>query len=248
MGDVQTSKTVTGSANKSVDETLTKLLGGVQQAYDAGPKVFDESLYVGPSGTTKNAWAMATGAASNPAYAGSVDGAIDSIGKVARGDYLGNQDPLFKAALDRASNGVAADVNAAMGANGRYGSNVHVDALTDAVGGMRTNAELDNLRYEQGRQAEAANMLPSLFSSAQLPASVYGTVGAAQDADAAAQQQGDFDLFTRQSDAQTDLLAKLSAILGGTAGAGGTTESKAIPWWSAILGAGATAAGIAGKM
>jgi hypothetical protein len=247
MGDVKTNTTTSGPASPKVTETLNKLLGGVGEVYDAGPKVFDESLYTAPSGTTTNAWAMAKDAATNPAFAGGIGGAIDSYSKVARGDYLDNQDPLFQQALDRATNKTAADINASMGANGRYGSDVHVDAMTDAIGGMRTNAELDNLRYEQQRQGEAANMLPQLFGAAQLPSSVFGQVGAAQDADAAAQQQGAYDLFTRQNEAKADQLAKLSAILSGTAGAGGTTQSTVMPWWQAAIGLGTTAAGVLGR-
>jgi|GEM_PF-4632495 len=250
MGDEKTtSSSSSAPSNKNVTDTINKLLGGVQSSLAAGPDTFDQSLYVAPGANTNSAWAQATGAASNPDFASGVNGAIGSLSKVAAGDYLDNSDPNFEAALDRAANGTAADVNASIGADGRYGSNVHVNALTDAIGNLRSNAELDNTRYEQQRQTDAAEALPQLFSAAQLPSSVYGAVGAAQDADASAERQGDYDLNQRTGqNAQNNLLAQLSSILGGTASVAGTTTTTtqpSTPWWQTVAGLGLGALSLA---
>src|SRR5690606_20504312 len=80
----------------------------------------------------------------------------------------------------------------------------------EALGGL----DLSQRSESYGRQAEAANMLPQLLSGAQLPSSIAASVGASQDANAAAQQNG-----------QLDYLARLASIINGTAGAAGTTTS-----------------------
>lgn len=281
-GSSETQKVVSGPTNPKVDETITQLLGGVQNAYNRGPQPFNESLYAGTGPTTRNAWAMGKGAANNADYNSGISGAMryaggladgsgpsmteTALGGVARGDYLNNMDPEYQAMIDRAANETTADVNASIGADGRYGSNVHVADLVDQVGGMRTRANVENRRYEQQRQRDALGaiegtrqqgvdnafaaqqMLPQLLGAGQLPASILGDIGAAEDADRQAVLQGRYDLHERQNNAQTDLLAKLSSILAGNAASGGQSESTMTPIWQQLLGGGAAGAGIFGRM
>jgi hypothetical protein len=242
-GQQQTSQVITNSNSPKVQETIDQLLGGVQTAYKEGPKPYTESLFPGVSGTTTGAWAMGKQAANNPAFSEGVGGAIDNYSKVARGDFLNNADPEFQALVDRSANETAADINASMGANGRYGSNVHVGALGDAIGELRTKANVDNRRFELSRQSEASQLLPQLMGAAQLPAQITGAIGASEDAAATAQRQGDYDLHTRKNNALADLIARLTSSVSGNAGAAGstsTTYQPEVPWWqsgASLLGA-----------
>lgn len=280
-GSSETQKVVSGPTNPKVDETITQLLGGVQSAYAKGPNPFGESLYAGTGPTTRNAWATGKGAAANPDYGRGIGGAMryagglaqgsgpsmteTALGDVARGEFLGNTDPAYQAMVDRMANETSADVNASIGADGRYGSNVHVGALVDQVGGLRNRAAVENRNFEIGRQRDALGaiegtrqqgvdnafaaqqMLPQLLGAGQLPASILGGIGAAEDADRQAGLQGRYDLHERQNNAQTDLLAKLSSILAGNAASSGQSQSTMTPVWQQLLGGGAAAGGIFGK-
>jgi len=100
------------------------------------------------------------------------------------------------------------------------------EGLTSSLGGLDYQQYNDSL----SRQAEAANILPTLFQGAQLPAGIQQSIGAAQDADAAAKAAG-----------PTDYLAKLTGILSGNAASAGTTTNSQTPLWKLILGLGAGA-------
>lgn len=238
-----TSTSTSAPTNPDVQAAASKLAKGISTAYDTGPQVFDKSTFAGAGATTQDAWTKALQAANSPAFSAGVDGAIGNLSDVAAGKYLDNTDPAFQAMVDRAANDTAADVNAAIGANGRYGSNVHVDALTDAVGGLRTNAGVQNRALELSRQQGAISALPGLFQAKTMPASAVGAVGAAQDANAQGQLQGEYDLATRKGNAWTDLIAKLASAGAGNAASSGTTTtatqtSPATPWWQGLLGMG----------
>ena len=71
-------------------------------------------------------------------------------------------------------------------------------------------------------------------------------IGSAIDASQLASRMADYDLFTRKQDADWEARARASSILGGTAGASGSTTSNTVPWWAAIAGLGATGASIFG--
>lgn len=250
MGGGGTSTTTSSSTsqptNPDVQAAASKLAKGIVTAYDAGPQVFDKSTFAGAGGTTQDAWTKALQAANSPAFSAGVDGAIGNLSDVAAGKFLDNTDPNFQRMVDTAANQTAADVNAAMGANGRYGSNVHVNALTDSVGNLRTNAGVQNRSLELSRQQNAISALPGLFQAKTMPASAVGAVGAAQDANAQGQLQGEYDLATRKGNAWTDLIAKLASAAGGNAAGSGmtTTNSEtrpATPWWQGLLGMGVQA-------
>ena len=220
-GSTQTSTSSTAPSNPMVTTTANKLLGGITSAYDKG--YAGNPTYPGIGQTTKNAWDTSLSSAYNPSYNAGVGGAIDSYAATARGDNLGGQDEYFQRNLDRTLSDTKADVNSAFGADGRYGSNLHVQSLTDALGGVRDRAYTTELEAARGRQTQAAGMLPSLYGAAQLPGSTMGQIGAQQD------------------DAQTALLARLSSIINGTASTQGSTTSTtspSTPWWQSLAGLG----------
>jgi hypothetical protein len=244
-GDTSTSTNtqVSGSASPAVKAAADKIAGGISTAYDKGPEVFNQSTFAGAGGTTRDAWTKALEAANNPAFSAGISGATSNMADVASGKFLNNEDPAFQQMVDRAANGTAADINAAMGGNGRYGSNVHVGALADEIGALRTNAGVQNRTLELSRQQNAISALPGLFTAGTMPSSATGAVGAAQDANAQGERMGEYDLATRKSNAWTDLLAKLaSAGAGNAAGAGTTTTSTqttpTTPWWQSAIGMG----------
>jgi hypothetical protein len=244
-GDTQTSTStqVSGSASPAVKAAADKIAGGISTAYDKGPEVFNKSTFAGAGSTTKDAWTQALEAANSPDYARGVDGALTNFADVASGKYLDNTDPAFQAMVDRAANGTAADINASMGANGRYGSNVHVGALTDEIGALRMGAGVQNRNTELTRQSNAIAALPGLFNARTLPASATGAVGAARDANSQGELSGEYDLQSRQSNAWTDLLAKLASAGAGNAASAGTTTTNSqtaptTPWYLSALGLG----------
>jgi hypothetical protein len=95
---------------------------------------------------------------------------------------------------------------------------------------------------EQGginNMSDMSALLPQLLSAGQLPATITSAVGGAKDADALAKRLAEGKLFDDKANANTDLLARLSAILGGTAGAAGTTTTStqpSTPLWQTLAG------------
>jgi hypothetical protein len=240
--ETQQTQNVSSSAPAipEVTNTIKGLATGVQQAQAAGPKVFDETLYGGVGADTRRGWDLSTAAAMNPNYSSGVDDAIKSYSRVAAGDFLDGNDPAFQRDLSRTLDDTGADVNSFFGASGRLGSTPHVNDLVSSLGSVRDKAYMGERDRSRAYQTQAAQMLPSLYSAAQLPAATTGAVGSAKDADTQATLLGRNDLFRRQSDAMTDLLAKLTSISNGNAAAGGmtntsTTTTPTVPWWQSGL-------------
>lgn len=150
-------------------------------------------------------------------------------------------------------------VNGIFNNSGRFGggsNNVALGkGLGDALAGFDTNIydknvanQYNSLGARSGLAQQGVNnafgasaSLPGLFSAGQLPSSIYGAVGSAQDADANAQRQAANDLYQRVNGAQWDTLGRASSILGGTAGSSGTTTTNtqpATPWYQTALAGG----------
>jgi hypothetical protein len=211
MGDdTQKTTSTTGINNKALNQTITKLAGGISNLYQPGG-----TTYVAPSSTTTGAWGSSLAAANNPAYSGGIAGALQSYGNRAAGNELGVNDPLYAAQRARLTDDVMTNVNSTFTGSGRFGSGSHLESasrsLAEALGGL----DLAQRTESYGRQAEAANMLPQLLAGGQLPSSYAASVGASMDADAAAKAGG-----------QMDYLARLASIINGTAGAAGTTTTS----------------------
>jgi len=247
-GSTQTSTATSSTApsNPAVNSTITSLAQGIQGAYNKGaPDAFGESLYAGVGDTTRKGWDTSLASAYNPAYTSGVSGAMDSYSKVARGDFLDGNDPAFQRDLNRTLDDTGADVNSFFGASGRLGSTPHVNDMVSSLGSIRDKAYMGERDRSRAYQAQATQMLPSLYSAAQLPAATIGAVGSAQDADKQAGLMGRYDLKTRQDNALTDWLAKLTSTSSGNAQAGGMTSTQvntqpSTPWWMggvSLLGA-----------
>lgn len=246
-----TSTTTTAPANASITDTTNKLLGGINSAYDKGPSVFNESLYAGLGGTTNQGLQSLIGSANNPAYSNGIQGAMESYGKTASGANIGQQDPGFAALRSKLQNDVTVGTNSSFNNSGLFGSDNNqqglAQGLTDGLGALDYKQYSDSL----DRQTQAAGMLPGLYQASQQPASTLLSAGAIQDADKQAALQGRYDLATRQGNAQTDHLAKLSSILAGNAAASGSTTTATTPqapWWQQALGAAAIGSGIYGNV
>jgi len=227
MGNVNTGTSSSQSSSPAVNKAVNTLAGAVGDAYSPG-----KSLYVNPSANTTGGWQASLAAANNPAYAGGLAGAIGSYGNRAAGNEIGVNAPGYAALRNKLQSDVTAGVNSSFNNSGMFGSDSNVRGLTEGL-----TSSLGGLDYQQyqdslSRQAEAANILPTLFQGAQLPAGIQQSIGAAQDADAAAKAAG-----------PTDYLAKLTGILSGNAASAGTTTNSQTPLWKLLLGAGATVAG-----
>lgn len=227
MGNVNTGSSQSKSTSAAVNKAVDTLAGGVSAAYSPG-----KSLYQNPSANTTGGWQASLAAANNPDYAGGLAGALTSYGNRAAGNEIGVNAPGYAALRNKLQSDVTSGVNSSFNNSGLFGSDSNVRGLTEGL-----TSSLGGLDYQQyndslSRQAEAANILPTLFQGAQLPAGIQQSVGAAQDADAAAKAAG-----------PTDYLAKLTSILAGNASSAGTTTTSQMPLWKLLLGGAATVAG-----
>lgn len=225
MGDNKTT-TQTGSSSSAVTNTTNKLLNGLSAQYDKGTAVFDKNLFTGAGDTTKQSWAGALGAANSPEYAAGVNGAISDYSRAASGGDAAANDPYYQKLSDNSLR----DVNAMFTSSGRFGSGSHVNEAVSALGDVN-NA---NIAADRAWQTQGAQMLPALLQARQLPSSIQGAIGSAQDANTQGLMQGANDLFRRKNDAGWATLGQASSILGGAAPNAGTTtttQAPQTPWW-----------------
>lgn len=243
----QVATSSTAPNNPDVNPTVSGLLKGVQAAQTAGVKTPDYSQYAGVGNTTQNAWNSTLAASNNPDYNAGISGGLGHLSNIAQGQYLNGANPYFEQNLQNGIQDVTAQVNASLGGSGRLGSNLQVEDLTRQIGQLSTGARSQQYETERDRQMQAIQALPSVYQASLAPSAIQGSIGAAQDANAQATRQGQFDLDTRKANEQTDMLAKLSAILAGTAPYGGSTQTDTTPGASPfqqILGAGIAGAGL----
>lgn len=222
-----TNKTTTtsGSASPAVRSTVDKLAKGIGTLYQPGA-----SSYVAPSANTTGGWASSLAAANNPAFSGGIAGALSSYGNRAAGNELGQNDPGYAALRAKLTDDTLSGVNSIFTGSGRFGSGSHVNSAAEGLGGALAGLDYKQYSDSLARQSEAANMLPSLFAAGQLPSSIQQSVGASQDADAAAQEAGKWNYLNRAT-----------GTLSGAAGAAGTnttTSTPSPPLWQTLLGIG----------
>jgi hypothetical protein len=300
-GDLMAGGGLTGGQRGAID-TMGDVGSGYGDIAGMGGLTPQQRAQIGMTGDATADYASMADGAGNPSLT------EDTMLGIARGDSLDYNDPIYKRMIDRVANETSADVNAAMGADGAYGSNVHVGALVDQVGGLRDSAAVAERQFELQRQKDAlasiegtrqqgtqnrfqalagqlggagqgfgmegagldrlmaaltgqggaatsqygmeqggidnmntsAQQLQQLYAAGQLPSSIYGAIGAAEDADTQGKLTGEYDLATRKGNAKTDLLAKLMGIstsLGGAGGTKTTTEVPDTPWWQSVLSA-----------
>jgi hypothetical protein len=241
MGGSQnnTSTTSSASTDPNVTKTVDQLLGGVQDAATAGPHVFNQSLYSPAGATTQGAQAGALAASGNPTYTSGITGAISSLGNAAAGNDYGTNDPGYANLRAKAGDDALKTINGAFNNSGRFGGGSNAFAAGQGVTNALSGLDYQNFQNDRAFQQSSAAALPGLYQGALAPSATQGAVGAAQDANSQATLLGQNDLFTRQNQAKTDLLAKLSSILAGTGGQAGTTTTTsqpAPPWYQSALG------------
>lgn len=224
----QTSSTSSPS-NPDINPTISTLLKGVQSEYGKGAPVFGQQLYTGLSGTTNNALTNTLGASSNSDYSTGVNNAIGQTANIAGGAYLNGGNPYFEAGLSKTLNDTASGINASLGGSGRLGSNLQVQSLAEGLGNVSNSSRQQNYENEYSRMMQAQQQLPGLYQASLLPGATQLQVGQMRDADALAQRQAEYELWSRQNNAGWDSLSKASAILGGTAPYGGTTQTQQTP-------------------
>lgn len=232
-GTTNTSTSSTAPASKAVRGTVDKLAKGIGDAYSPGA-----SLYTAPGATTTGGQAASLAAANNPLFSGAVNGALGSFGNIAAGNAYGTDDPGYAALRAKVANDTLTGVNSSFNNSGLFGSDSNQRAAGEGLGNALAGLDYSNFQNDQQRQAQAAGLLPGLFSAGQLPSSVQQSVGASQDAAAAAEKAG-----------PTDFLAKLTAIANGNAAAGGTNTVNTSPGTNpllALLGLGIGGAGLLG--
>lgn len=152
-------------------ETFGKEIGaGVQNAFQAGNRVYNNPLYAGLSAQTNAGIDSLYNTASKSQ--GMFDGAsafaqglIDKSGApsltesnlmdVAKGEYLNGANPYFEANLAKAKDSTYADVMASLGGSGRTGSTIHMDELTGALGNLDNTARGQQYETERDRQMQA---------------------------------------------------------------------------------------------
>lgn len=219
-GDKEVTEQVNAPSNPDVNPTLSKLLKGVQNTYDA-------SVATGNPGAMSSGWASQLSAATNPDYARGVGGATSELADIASGKRFGMNDPGYAkmraGALDDALTGVGSSFLT----DGRYGSSVMGDAAGEAATETLAGLDYANFQNDQNRQMQAISALPTAFAMGQAPGSVMTSIGEQQRA------------------APWYNLGQASSILAGTAGAGGSTSSMtkpAAPWWQAPVAIGGTLA------
>lgn len=217
-GTQKTTQT-SGPSNPDVNALLSGLSKGVLGAYKPGG-----TTYTAPGAATTGSWDSALGAAGNTDFSGGISGALKSYSNRAAGNELGLDDPLYAAQRARLSDDVLTQSKNAFNLSGMLGSDqnqYHAGrGLADALGGL----DLTQRNESYGRQAEAAGMLPQLFQNSLLPSSATGAVGAAQDADASAKQNGGIDY-----------LRQFMGLLGGASAASPQTTTSTTPTQNPLL-------------
>jgi hypothetical protein len=224
MGGDNTETTTQTSkpSNPMVDSTLTTLLGGLQNKYNAGEAS-------GTPSAVNTGFGMQYSAAMNPEYMRGVSGATSELSDIASGKRFGMNDPGYAAMRAGLQDDVTTGVNATLEGSGRFGSTSHAKALTSELTKSLGGLDYGNFQNDQARQMQAISAMPGNFAAGQAPGAAVTGVGQQQQA------------------APWWNLGQASSVLAGTAGAGGTTQTMsqpATPWWQQVLGAGAVGSGI----
>ncbi|KGM44491.1 hypothetical protein JY97_00700 [Alkalispirochaeta odontotermitis] len=199
------------------------VLGDLGELHNQGPRTFDKALYSGMGQGAQNSLQSMLTQAGQPVEGfgkamNFATGAIDSagqpgmaetaLGDLARGDMLGQNNQYRNQILDD----TRADVEASLGASGRFGTTAHAETLADRLGGLRgsfydqdraqqMNA-INMINGEQGQQfgqgMAASAALPALYQNQFAPGQTALSLNQMLDADKQAELMADYDLFKRQ--------------------------------------------------
>ena len=212
-GGTDTTTSTTGSASKAVNSTVDKLATGLGDLYKPG-----SSSYVAPGANTTGSWQSMLQSGNQPAFTGGLAGALQSYGGRASGASSGMNDPGYQTMRASLQNDVTKGVQTAFNDSGMFGSDQNIQTLGKGLGEALGSLDYQQYRNGLSDQAQATQMLPSIYQSLLMPSQVQGQVGAAQDADAAAKANG-----------QIDQIGRLASVLNGTSGSAGQTTTNSTP-------------------
>lgn len=256
MGSTTTNTTSSTSAPSSpqVQATTDTLAAKLGALANQSPAAYGKSLYTGVGDTTKNAWAQGANVSSGLLNSGGLNsgqtGALNGLSGLT-GAFDQNS-PGYQAMRQTALDDAVKNVGAGFNAAGRFGGGSYINDATNAAVNAIAPLDYQNYTNSVNNQKDIYNTLFGYgqqgIANQQSALSSLGAIGAAQDADAQAQRQGEYDLYTRQQEAPLQWLQGVTSAAAGNAANSGTTQTSStqVPWWQAILGAGATGAGIYG--
>lgn len=201
--------------------------------YGQAPKVNQELQYAGLGGQTTGALNGLYGAAT--ANAGGIN-AANSANAALIGADPNAANPYFEANLQKTLQDAGTGVNAALGANGRYGSSVHVNQLGETLGGISNQARQGQYQYQQGRIDNAVNQAGSLYQNTLQPYQTQLGVGQAFDADRQAAITARDQLFQNNNNAAYNRLVDYQKLANGTAEQKVTRQPGLLDYLSAGTG------------
>lgn len=243
---------------------LTEGFGRAQSDILNNPTEFYPNSTVVPlHGTTE----QALGLQENRATAGSpvVDAAQTQAQGTAQGDYLADGNPYLNQAIQSATQPVIEQfqediipgIQSGFSGAGRYGSGLQArqqeragQAALDQTSKIASGMAYQNYGDERNRQLQAASLSPTLAAQDYQDINALKDVGATRENQAGAELQEDISRFQQGQQAPKDALAQYMALVGGGSYGGSTTGTSPIyrNKTADYLGAGASAAGIAGSL
>lgn len=234
MPEQQSTQTVvqqSAPSNPDVNPTLSTLLQGVRNQYNASPNGFyvDKPLYAGTGAATDNALSSMLAGANDPMYSGAFRNTFADMADTAAGRKFGMNDPGYADLRAKIASDTLTSTNRAFNDSGLFGADSNQReagrGLADALAGL----DYSNFQNDIARQERAQAGLAGAFQNTGLPSARALQVGQLMDQDAQAALMADADLQQRRFNAPTDYLAKMSSILAGNAATGGTTSSTTSP-------------------
>lgn len=170
--------------------------------------------------------------------------------KTLGGGYL-NGNPYMDKALNYALDPVQQNINSQFAQAGRYGSGAQAGVLARELGGLRSQAYMQNYEAERARQNAAMGMAPqfqqAMDARNNMQAGLLGKVGQARDIKAQQMIDADKARFDFAQQEPWQRMQNYMSLISPGAGMGGTTtttQEKGSPISGALGGAlGGAAAG-----
>jgi len=253
MGDVTTGKSISGSTNKAVNDTTTTLATKLGDLANNAPPAYGQSLYAGSSPTTQNAWAQGTNVANNVIGNGGFSSGQQSAMSGLSGltGAFDQNAPGYQAMRQNALNDAVQGVTAGQMGSGMLGSRSYIQDATKA--GVNAIAPIDyqnyqnNINNQKDIYGQQFQMGQQGLGNQSAALAQLGAIGSSQDADMAAQRQGAYDLYMRQTQAPLQWYQGIASAANGNAAQSQQQQATSVPWWQAALGGAATIAGTAGN-
>lgn len=257
MGSTTTNTTTSSSSPSSpqVQATTDTLAAKLGALANQSPAAYGKSLYTGVGDTTRNAWAQGANVSNGLLNSGGLNsgqtGAMSGLAGLT-GAFDQNS-PGYQAMRQTALDDAVKNVGAGFNAAGRFGGGSYINDATNAAVNAIAPLDYQNYTNSVNNQKDIYNTLFGYGQQGLLnknaALSTLGAIGGAQDADLAAQRQGEADLYTRQQQAPLQWLQGLTSAAAGNAAGTGTTTTNTqtapgTPWWSTAASLGLGAAGL----